>query len=102
MPDIRFVRPGTLRLPPEREDGPDQFKLAAQVMEFGEIFDGMPPLLVIEGANGELQVYDGVTRATRAHTMNPFMYVLVEVTQVLPEWNFESVPTVANAAQIDF
>jgi hypothetical protein len=34
--------------------------------------------------------------------MNPFMYVLVEVTQVLPEWNFESVPTVANAAQIDF
>ena len=85
MADIRYVRPGILRLPPEREDGADQFKLAAQVREFGETFDGMPPLLVIEGAGGELQVYNGVTRATRAHQADPSMRVAVEVTAVLPD-----------------
>src|SRR5207244_1421440 len=69
MRQVREVDPGTLRLPPERADGPDPFKLLDQYREFGDSIDGMPPLWVIEGVGGEYLIVDGVTRASRA-----FMY----------------------------
>jgi len=95
MPDMRSVNPGGLRLPPEREGGADNSKLTAQYYEFGESIEAMPPILVIEGANGELQIYDGLTRATRAYMTNPYRDVIVEVTSVLSEWDFRSDSTIA-------
>ena len=96
MLNIRLVNPGILRLPPEREGGADNSKLTAQYYEFGESIEAMPPILVIEGVEGELQVYDGVTRATRAYMTNPCRDVVVEVTSVLAEWDFRSCPTIAD------
>ena len=95
MPDTRYVNPGILRLPPEREGGADNYKLTSQFYEFGTGTDDMPPILVIEGANGELQIYDGVTRATRAYMTDIYRDVVVEVTSVLPEWDFTTCPTIA-------
>ena len=97
MPDIRQVNPGGLRLPPEREGGADNFKLTTQYYEYGESTEEMPPILVIEGANGELQIYDGVTRATRAYMTNPYRDVYVEVTGVFPEWNFNFCSTIGES-----
>ncbi len=96
MPDIRYVNPGVLRLPPEREGGADNFKLTSQCYDFGNSIEGMPPIFVIEGANGELQIYDGVTRATRAYMMDIYRDVVVEVTNILSEWDFSDCPTIAD------
>ena len=96
MPDIRYVNPGILRLPPEREGGADNFKLTSQCYDFGDSTEDMPPVLAIEGANGELQLYDGVTRATRAYMTNIYRDITVEVTGVLAEWDFSTCPTIAD------
>jgi hypothetical protein len=64
---MRMVEPGGLRLPPSRVDGADPIKLAEQYRRFGASTHGMPPLEVTEGADGELMINDGVTRATRTH-----------------------------------
>jgi hypothetical protein len=96
------VLPGNLRLPPEREEGADPFKLARQIQEYGDSFVGMPSILVREGADGELQIYNGVTRATRAFYAHPEMPIAVEVTGIWPEWDFSSGPTIAEVAHIDF
>jgi hypothetical protein len=42
--------------------------------------DGMPSLEVKRGADGELVIYDGVTRATRVAKYLPGTLVTVEVT----------------------
>lgn len=41
---------------------------------------GMPPLEVKRGSDGELVIYDGVTRATRVAKYLPGTQVTVEVT----------------------
>jgi hypothetical protein len=42
--------------------------------------DGMPPLEVKRGADGELVIFDGVTRATRIAKYLPGTMITVEVT----------------------
>src|SRR5688572_9691510 len=74
------VDPASLHLPGSRRDGADSLKLHKQMARFGTSIDGMPPLEVKRGSDGELVIYDGVTRATRVAKYLPGIQVTVEVT----------------------
>src|SRR5947209_6024700 len=76
---FRDVDPRELRVPPSRRSGPDPFKLQMQIVRFGASSVGMPPLIVYEGTDGVLMVYNGVTRATRIAKLAPGTLVRVEV-----------------------
>jgi hypothetical protein len=70
-PSIREVDPKELRLPPSRSSGADPWKLHLQIAKFGASKDGMPPIFVFEDVNGVLEIWDGVTRATRIAKLAP-------------------------------
>jgi hypothetical protein len=74
------VDPATLRLPGSRRDGADPSKLHRQIARHGKSIDGMPPLEVKRGSDGELVIFDGVTRATRVAKLLPGTLISVEVT----------------------
>ncbi|MGH7193121.1 MAG: hypothetical protein ACREJM_06245 [Candidatus Saccharimonadales bacterium] len=78
--EIVQVNPATLHLPGSRRDGADPFKLQRQVAKYGTSTAGMPPLEVKRGNDGELVIYDGVTRATRVAKYLPGTQVTAEVT----------------------
>lgn len=86
MSDREFLRvdPATLHLPGGRRDGADPMKLHRQLARYGLSIDGMPPLEVSRGTDGELVINDGVTRATRVAKYLPGTLVTVEVTGKLP------------------
>jgi len=54
----------------------------------------MPPLIVHRGKDGELMIYDGVTRATRVAKLLPGQTVTAEVTADRPNKDFTRYPTV--------
>jgi hypothetical protein len=85
MADREFleVDPVGLHLPPSRIDGADPVKLHRQYARHGSSLHAMPPLEVKRGSDGELVIYDGVTRATRAAQCSPGTPVVVEVTGTL-------------------
>jgi hypothetical protein len=74
------VDPATLHLPGSRRDGADPVKLQRQLAKHGTSIAGMPPPEVKRGSDGELVIYDGVTRATRAAKYLPGTPITVEVT----------------------
>ena len=74
------VDPGSLHLPGSRRDGADPMKLHRQVAKYGFTVRGMPPLDVKRGSDGELVIFDGVTRATRVAKYLPGTLITVEVT----------------------
>lgn len=74
------VDPASLHLPGSRRDGADALKLQRQLSRHGKSIVGMPPLEVKRGSDGELVIYDGVTRATRVAKYLPGEMILVEVT----------------------
>ena len=76
--------PRTLRLPGSRRSGADPLKLHQQVARFGASGQGMPPLEVSRGSDGELMINNGVTRATRMAKLLPGATVVVEVIDDLP------------------
>jgi hypothetical protein len=78
--EIVQVDPATLHLPGSRQDGADPFKLHHQVARYGQSIDGMPLPEVKRGSDGELVIFDGVTRATRAAKYLPGTLIPVEVT----------------------
>jgi hypothetical protein len=78
------VDPCTLRLPPSRSSGADPVKLQRQIARHGKSTAGMPRLVVYRASDGELVVYDGVTRATRIAKLLPGQTVPVEVIGDLP------------------
>src|SRR2546421_8486532 len=78
MPEFRDVDPRELRVPSSRR-GADPIKLQRQIARFGTSITGMPPLLVYEGTDGFLVVYNGVTRATRIAKLAPGTLVRVEI-----------------------
>jgi hypothetical protein len=80
MRELLQVDPATLHLPGSRPDGADPVKLQRQISQNGSSLAGMPPLEVKRGSDGELVIYDGVTRATRAARLAPGALVPVEVT----------------------
>jgi hypothetical protein len=73
------VDPRTLRLPPSRSTGADSVKLQRQIAQYRRSTVGMPRLVVFRAADGELVIYDGVTRATRVAKLLPGQSVRVEV-----------------------
>ncbi|HYT95293.1 MAG TPA: hypothetical protein VEL76_41630 [Gemmataceae bacterium] len=77
--DLRDVDPAELRLPSSRSSGADPVKLQRQLAKHGTTTAGMPPLLAYEGSNGVLELYDGVTRATRVAKLLPGTTFQVEV-----------------------
>jgi hypothetical protein len=81
--EFLHVDPATLHLPGSRQDGADPVKLHRQVARHGKSVAGMPPLEVKRGSDGELVIYDGVTRATRVAKHSPGTLVPVEVTGTL-------------------
>lgn len=76
--DFRDVDPRELRAPHSRPQA-DPDKLARQIARFGASTIGMPPLVVYEGMDGVLVIYNGVTRATRIAKLAPGTLVPVEV-----------------------
>jgi hypothetical protein len=93
---MQWIEPGRLRLPPSRRSGADAFKLAEQYRRFGESTLGMLPLEVTEGADGEMMINDGVTRATRAHRFAPpGTKVPVVVIETRPKMSLSAMPRVS-------
>ena len=77
--DIRHVDPAELRLPSSRASGADPGKLQRQIVKHSTSTAGMPPLIAYEGSDGVLELFDGVTRATRVAKLLPGTTVQVEV-----------------------
>jgi hypothetical protein len=78
-PELLDVDPRTLRLPPSSLSGADPAKLQRQIATHGRSIAGMPRLVAYGGTDGELIIYDGVTRATRVAKLLPGQTVPVEV-----------------------
>ncbi len=99
---VRRVDPATLRLPPTRTEGADPFKLTDQMKKYGNSTEGMPPIQVTKGANGELMINDGVTRATRIDTYNQIdktkQTVPIEIIQETTH-DLTGLPTVRNPSK---
>jgi hypothetical protein len=77
--DFRNVDPRELRVPSSRRSDADPLKLQRQIARFGASSADMPPLIVYEGSDDVLAVYNGVTRATRIAKLAPGTLVRVEV-----------------------
>ena len=73
------VDPRTLHLPTSRLSGADPAKLQRQIARHGNATQAMPPPEVYRGTDGELMLYDGVTRATRVAKLLPGQLLRVEV-----------------------
>jgi hypothetical protein len=85
------VDPRTLRLPPSRAlTGADPSKLQRQIARHGKSTAGMPRLWVYRCSDGELMIYNGVTRATK---LRPGQLVPIEVIDDYPAPGV-SLPTV--------
>jgi hypothetical protein len=74
------VDPALLHLPGSRQEGADPIKLQRQLLRYGTTIAGMPPLEVKRGSDGELVIFDGVTRATRVAKYLPGTLIPAEVT----------------------
>jgi hypothetical protein len=85
MADREFldVDPRSLRLPPSGLAGADPVKLQRQIARHGRSTAGMPRLVVYRGSDGELIIYDGITRATRVAKLLPGQTVPAEVIGIL-------------------
>lgn len=77
------VDPRTLRLPPSRDQA-DPAKLQRRIARHGKSTTGMPPLIVFRASDGELVIYDGVTRATRVAKLLPEQTVPLDIIGDLP------------------
>jgi hypothetical protein len=88
------VDPLILRVSSQRLSGADPGKLQLQIAQFGRSVVGMPRIFVVRGKNGELQVFDGVTRATRVAKLLPGHTVPVEVIMERPNTDLTRFPTI--------
>jgi hypothetical protein len=94
MPEFRDVDPRELRVPSSRP-GADPIKLQRQIARFGMTTTGMPPLVVYEGTDHVLMIYNGVTRATRIAKLAPGTMVRVEIAGRLRR-DFASEPKIGD------
>ncbi len=85
MADIRDCDPCELRLPSSRASGADPVELHRQIAKHGTSTAGMPPLMAYEGSDGVLELFDGVTRATRVAKLLPGTTVQVEIIGTLKQ-----------------
>ena len=86
------IDPRQLRLPPTRKQGADPAKLQRQIAKHGNSTNGMPPPFVVRDKNGQLQLIDGVTRATRVAKLLPGQSITVEVIEEEPDKDYDSLP----------
>ena len=93
MPEFLEVNPLILRLPPSRIWGADPEKLHRQIAHFKRSTNGMPPILVVRGADGELKIINGATRATRIAKLAPGVLVPIEVIKTT-RVNYGHLPTI--------
>jgi hypothetical protein len=89
------VDPRVLHLPTTRPTGADPVKLQRQIARFGASTRGMPTLEVYRGTDGELVIFDGVTRATRVAKLLAGQLVHVELIDDLPT-PVDHLPTVGD------
>ncbi len=82
--ELLDVDPRLLRLPPSSLSGADPVKLQRQIARYGRSTVDMPRLVAYRGTDGELILYDGVTRATRVARLLPGQTVPVEVIGSVP------------------
>ena len=94
--ELLEVDPRILRLPPTRSEGADPVKLHKQIAKYGKSTRGMPYPEVTRGANGELMINDGVTRATRVAKLLPGRMIMVEVTDNRPKLDLSGYPTIGD------
>ena len=92
---FRDVDPRTLRVPSSRPAGADPLKLQRQIGRFGASPAGMPPPWVYEGTDGELVIFNGITRATRMAKLAPGTLIRVEVIGKLRA-AFAALPTIGD------
>ena len=83
-PEQLDLDPRTLRLPPSRSSGADPAKLQRQIAKHGKSTKGIPRLIVFRASDGELVIYDVVTRATRVAKLLPGDTVPVDIIGDLP------------------
>lgn len=76
---IREVDPRDLHLPASRNDGVDPWKLHRQIQKHGASKEGMPAILAYRDFDGNLEIMDGVTRATRIAKLLPGETVPVKI-----------------------
>jgi hypothetical protein len=76
---VVYVDPRTLHVPTTRLSGADPAKLQRQIRLYGSSTKGMQPPWVYRGTDGELMLFNGVTRATRIAKLSPGTLVPVEV-----------------------
>jgi hypothetical protein len=79
QPEFLDVDPKDLHLLPSQASGADPFKLQTQIARFGAGTVGMPAPWLYRGTDGELVIYNGVTRATRVARLAPGTRIRVEV-----------------------
>ena len=90
---FRDVDPRTLHVPSSRPEGADPVMLLRQTSRYGAASDDMPPPWVYEGTDGELVIFNGVTRATRIAKLAPGKLIRVEVVGKIRK-AFASLPTI--------
>jgi hypothetical protein len=73
------VDPRTLHVPYSRLTGADPVKLQRQIRLHGSSTQGMPAPVAYRGTDGELMLFNGVTRATRVAKLAPGTLVCVEI-----------------------
>ena len=78
-PELIETDPRELHVPGSRRDGADLGKLTRQLSRFGSSIENMPPIWAYRGQDGRLQIFNGVTRASRAAKYAPGQLVPVEV-----------------------
>jgi hypothetical protein len=66
--------------------------LARQIAKHGKSLDGMPPIQLVQGKGGALQINDGVTRATRSAKLRPGAVISGEIIQILPNLDVGRTP----------
>lgn len=87
------VDPSGLHVPPARLSGADPYKLNRQMALFGGSTTNMPEPWAYRRTDGELMLYNGVTRATRIARLSPGVVIRVLVVGAIRK-SVGSLPTV--------
>ena len=82
-------------MPPSRLSGADPYKLNRQIALFGSSITSMPEPWAYRGSDGEIMLYNGVTRATRAAKLLPGTAIRVVIVGTLRK-PVGSLPTIGS------
>jgi hypothetical protein len=77
------VDPRSLHVPPSRLSGADPYKLQRQIALFGGSITSMPEPWAYRGSDGEIMLYNGVTRAARVAKLSPGTSIRVLIVGML-------------------